>query len=239
MHRAFREGRKVFVTRPRNLFPLDEQATFSLLLAGGIGVTPLLTMAHRLHALGRKFELHYSVRNRSDAAFATDIDAVPWREHVRWHESAQGTRIDFSTVVPNHGSGLNLYTCGSARYMDAAFAAAQAKGWPDEALHREYFSVPEAPPRQNHPFVVRLRSGRHIDVRADESAADALNRSGVKVDVKCTDGLCGVCAAGYDAEASGLIDHRDVVLSVAQRKQRVILCCSRAAEAGGVIALTN
>ncbi len=257
MHRAFREGRTVWVSKPRNHFPLHEDARFTLLFAGGIGITPLLTMAHRLHALGRKFELHYSVRSRAEAAFANELDATPWRERVHWYESRKGmaagvstpapqghtptnvsSRIDLAAVVPHHGPGMHLYTCGSARYMDGVFAAAQAKGWPEDALHREYFSVPEAPPRVNLPFVVKLlTSGRTFDIPADASAADVLNRAGVKVDVKCTDGLCGVCAADYDAQASGAIDHRDVVLSAAQRKTRVILCCSRAQDDGGVIAL--
>jgi ferredoxin len=119
------------------------------------------------------------------------------------------------------------------------FDAARARGWPDEALHREYFSVPEAPPRENHPFVVKLASGVRIEVRADESAADAMNRAGVKVDVKCTDGLCGVCAAPIDVDACDAVDHRDVVLSASERGRKVILCCSRAVAPGGVIALAR
>jgi reductive dehalogenase len=238
MHRAFREGRVVFVSKPSNLFPLQEDATHTLLLAGGIGITPMLTMAHRLHALGRSFELHYSAASRSAAGFVADIEAAPWFHRARFHFKDEGQRADLSKLIPAYASGMHLYTCGSARYMDAVFDQARTVGWTDDALHREFFSVPEAPPRESHPFVLHLQSsGRKLEVPADRSATDVLAAAGVKVDVKCSDGLCGVCAASYDAKASCAIDHRDVVLSAAQRQERVILCCSRAAEAGGVISL--
>ncbi len=238
MHRAFREGRTVFVSRPNNVFALREDAAHTLLMAGGIGITPLLTMAHRLHALGRSFELHYSAASRAEAGFVNELEAAPWRERVHCHFKAEGTRAELASLIPAFLEGAQLYTCGSARYMDAVDAAARAAGWPEDRLHREYFSVPEAPPRENHPFKLRLqKSGRTLDVSADERATDALARAGIATDVKCSDGLCGVCAMAYDAEASGPIDHRDHVLSAAQRRERVILCCSRAAEPGGTVVL--
>ena len=238
MHRAFREGRTLFVSKPRNLFALHEQASKSWLFAGGIGVTPLLTMAHRLHALGRPFALHYSAASRAAAGFVADIEAAPWRDKANFHFSQTGQRADLATLVPAYSAGLQLYSCGSARYMDAVFAAAAAAGWPDAALHREYFSLPEAPPRENHAFVLRLLdSGRELAVPADSSATEVLAEAGLKIEVKCSDGLCGVCAAAYDLAQSDAIEHRDVVLSQAERGQRIVLCCSRAAAPGGVIAL--
>ena len=121
--------------------------------------------------------------------------------------------------------------------MDAVFAAAQVAGWPEEALHREYFSLPEAPPRENHPFVLRLlRSGRSIEVPAERSATEVLAEHGLGVPTKCSDGLCGVCALPYDAAQSQAVEHRDVVLSARERERKIILCCARAGS-GGVIAL--
>jgi ferredoxin-NADP reductase len=166
MHRAFRTGRQVFVSRPRNHFALDESARAVWLLAGGIGITPLITMAHRLHALGTPFELHYSAGQRArgglrgrPAGRALGRACAP---------ALQGRRAHGPTCLrccrPGR-PGQQLYTCGSLRYMDAVFAAATARGWPDAALHRELFSVPEAPPRQDHPFTLRLqRSGRDLPV---------------------------------------------------------------------------
>ncbi|MBK9363814.1 MAG: 4Fe-4S dicluster domain-containing protein [Rubrivivax sp.] len=238
MHRAFREGRQVFVSKPRNHFALDESAREVWLLAGGIGITPLLTMAHRLHALGTPFELHYSVASRARAGFVGDLQTAAWRDRVHLHVKDEGGRADLATLLPPYESGRQLYTCGSPRYMDAVFAAAAARGWPQEALHREFFAVPEAPPRENHPFTVVLAgSGRRIEVAADASATDALAAAGVRVDTKCSDGLCGVCALPYDAAASGAVDHRDVVLSAAERRHKVIACCVRMQQPGAELVL--
>jgi ferredoxin-NADP reductase len=231
MHRAFREGRRVFISRPRNNFPLVESATRTLLFGGGIGITPLLTMAHRLRALGRSYELHYSVRQRADAAFVKEVQELSGKTHV----SGEGSRLKCEEAIPRFEAGFHLYTCGSAPYMDAIFAAAQAQGWPEDALHKEYFSVPEPPDYVNHPFTLRLqRSGKAIEVPAEISAIEALARAGIMVDTKCSDGICGVCATPYLA---GEIEHRDYVLSAKERASKIIVCCSRAKHAGGEVVL--
>ena len=236
MHRAFREGRQVFIGKPVNHFPLDEHAPYTLLFAGGIGVTPLIAMAHRLHALGRDFLLHYSAAGRASAGFLDELARVPWRHRVQLHLKDEGGRADLAALLPRHQPGWQLYTCGSPRYMDAVFAAATAVGWPEAALHREYFQLPEAPERVNRPFSLQLaRSGRVLPVPAERSATEVLAEAGIAVPTKCSDGLCGVCAVAYDAAASGAVEHRDVVLGAAERQRRVILCCSRAADEDGLL----
>ena len=234
MHRVFREGRRLFISPPRNHFPLEEAAPFSLLMAGGIGVTPMLTMAHGLHALGRDFALHYSAANRDAAGFAPEMAGYAWADRVHLHLSQGGGRADLATVIPDYAAGFRLYTCGSNRYMDAVFAAAQAKGWPDTALLREYFTVPEPPDWVNHPFSLELvKTGKTLQVPADKSATDVLAEAGIAIATKCADGICGVCAVGHPAGQE--IEHRDYVLSAAERESRVILCCSRPKQAGGVL----
>lgn len=233
MHRIFAEGRRVFVSRPINHFPLVEDAAFSLLMGGGIGITPMIAMAHRLHALGRRFALHYSVPCRSRAGFLNDLAAMPWADHVTLHVSDEGTRCDLSRVMAAAPDGTHVYTCGPERYMQSVLDTAKAQGIPEEARHFEYFSVPDMPEYENHPFTLRLaRSGREIAVAADETPTDALARAGVHVDVKCSDGICGVCQCGL---ISGAVEHRDFVLSKAQRESRIILCQSRAADPDGVV----
>ena len=117
--------------------------------------------------------------------------------------------------------------------MNAVTAAAEAGGYPEEAIHLEYFTLPEEPEYENHAFTLKLaRSGREITVGADQAATDALLEAGVRVDVKCADGLCGVCKCQV---LSGEVEHRDYVLSRAQREHAMILCRSRAAEPQGVI----
>lgn len=233
MHRIFAEGRKVFISKPINHFPLDEQAEKSFLMGGGIGITPMLAFAHRLSALGRDFEMHYSSTTRAGAGFLDDLKTVPWADKVHYHFSDEGSRAEFDALLPDYRPGRRLYVCGSERYMDSVMAAAIKHRFPEEARMLEYFSVPETPDYVNHPFTLKLAvSGKEIRVAESETAADALLRSGVHVDVKCEDGLCGVCKCGVVA---GAVEHRDFVLSGAQRKTAMILCRSRAAEADGVV----
>lgn len=235
MHRAFREGKQVFISRPANHFPLVPDATYSLLFAGGIGVTPMITMAHALHRDSRPFNFHYSAASRRSAGFVTDLLEVPWARHVRFHFKDEGKRVNLQDAISTYEAGMHLYTCGSGRYMDGVFEAATAKGWPEDALHREFFSVPEAPDYVSKPFTLRLaRSGRSLEVPADRRATEVLAEAGIPINVKCSDGICGVCATAYE---SGDIDHRDFVLSTRDREKRVVLCCSRARQEGGEIVL--
>jgi len=233
MHRIFRPGRKVFISRPINHFPLDEAAERSLLFGGGIGIPPLIAMAHRLHALGRDFEMHYSCTSRASAAFLDDLAAAPWAERVAYHFSDEGSRADLAALLADYRPGWRLYCCGPDRYMQAVLGASEAGGWPEEAVRREYFTAPEAGEWVNHPFTLVLqRSGRRVAVPANRSASDALAAAGIAVATKCSDGICGVCAASY---LSGEVEHRDFVLGRKDRASKMLLCCSRAREAGGEI----
>ncbi|WGW03466.1 2Fe-2S iron-sulfur cluster-binding protein [Tropicibacter oceani] len=231
LHRIFSEGRKVFISKPINHFPLVEDAVHSYLMAGGIGVTPMIAMAHRLHALGQPFSLHYSVKSKASAGFLNELFSFPWADKVSLHISDEGTRCDLAQTL-RYRPGAHVYTCGPEVYMNAVLDAAEAAGFPDEARHFEFFSVPELPEYVNHPFTLRLKDGREIPVSKEETGTDALARAGVHVDVKCSDGICGVCQCGL---ISGEVEHRDFVMSKAQRQSRVILCQSRAAQPGGVI----
>jgi ferredoxin len=152
---------------------------------------------------------------------------------VHLHVSDEGSRADLDGVLTGYAGGWHVYTCGPDRYMSALIEAAERQGFPEVARHLEYFSVPEVPDYVNHPFTLRLaRSGREIEVPADKSATDVLPENGIGIDVKCSDGLCGVCKCALIA---GEVEHRDFVLSKKQRETAVILYQSRAAQPGGVI----
>ncbi len=233
LHRIFNEGRKVFISKPINHFELDETATKTFLMGGGIGITPMIAFAHRLYAMGKPFELHYSASTRAGAGYLDDLAAVPWADHVHYHFSDEGTRADLEAVLGGYQDGWHVYTCGPDRYMDGVIHAAERQGFPEGARHLEYFSVPEQPEYENHPFTLKLaKSGRELTVPADKDAAQVLNEAGFHVDVKCADGICGVCKCDV---ISGEIEHRDFVLSNKQREGAIILCQSRAARADGVI----
>ena len=231
MHRIFAPGRRVFVSPPINHFPLQEDATATLLFGGGIGITPMIAMAHRLHAIGSDFTMHYSVRTRAEVAFWPDREGVPWADNVHLHVSDEGTRADLATLT-RYSEGAHIYACGPDAYMTAVIDAAASNGFPQAARHLEYFAVPDQAAFENHPFALELKDGRRITVPADQSAADALIAAGVPVDIKCSDGLCGVCKCTL---LSGAVEHRDFVLSQSQRDNEMILCQSRAAEPEGIV----
>ena len=231
-HDIFDEGRMVFISKPMNHFPLAEDASKTYLMGGGIGITPMISMAHRLHALGAEFELHYCCSRAADAGFENDLLAMPWARCVQFHYSDKGSRADLDAIL-QFQSGAHVYTCGPDDYMRAVLDTAEAKGFPDEQRHMEYFSVPEQPDYENHDFTLKLaKSSREFLIPADRTATDVLTEAGVKVDVKCSDGICGVCKCGL---VSGKVEHRDFVLSNKQRETEIILCQSRAQAPGGVL----
>ncbi len=233
LQRIFDEGRRVFVSKPINHFPLDPGATHSILMGGGIGITPMLAMAHELHAQGKSFEVHYSGRSRDTMGFLEDIPNFAWADKLHLHITAEGTRIDLDKALAGYQAGWHVYTCGADRYMTSVMEAAQTAGFPEDARHLEYFSVPEQPDYVNHPFTLKLaKSGKTFEVPAHKTAADVLIEHGFPVDLKCSDGICGVCKCGLVA---GDVEHRDFVLSNAQRKTQIILCQSRAADENGVL----
>ena len=227
IHQMLKPGVPVVVSQPRNHFPVVKEARRHLLLAGGIGVTPLIAMGHELSRMGAEFTLYYKAKTRAQAAFIPELQQVPWANRVQFYFSDE-VRLDVADVLKDYQPGDHLYTCGPAAFMDAVYETARVHGWSDEALHREYFSVPDGVQYENHPFTLRLqRSGGSILVPADKPATVALKEAGINVDVKCSDGLCGVCAATY---LEGEVEHRDFVLSKAQRSRKMILCCSRASK---------
>ena len=235
LHRIFTEGRRVFISKPINHFELDETATKTFLMGGGIGITPMIAFAHRLHEMGADFELHYSASKKENAGFLADLPKMPWADRVHYHFSDQGTRADLDRVLGGYQPGWHVYTCGPDRFMDGVMQAAERAGFPEDARHLEYFSVPEQPDYVNHSFTVRLaKSGKDIAVPADKTISDVLVENGIHVDVKCSDGICGVCKCGL---IDGEVEHRDFVLSKAQQKSQIITCQSRAAGDGDVITL--
>lgn len=232
MHRIFSEGRKVFISKPINHFPLIEEASKTFLMGGGIGITPMIAFGHRLHALGRDFALHYCCSSRRTAGYLDDLAAVPWADKVHFHFSDEGSRADLDAVLTGYLPGWHVYTCGPDRFMSGVTDAALRQNFPESALHLEYFSAPEAPEYENHPFTLRLKDGRELPVAANKNAAEVLNDNGIIVNVKCSDGICGVCKCGL---VSGEVEHRDFVLSKAQREKSIILCQSRAAQPEGTV----
>jgi len=232
MHRIFTAGRKVFVSKPINHFPLIESASKTYLMGGGIGITAMIAMAHRLHAINATFEMHYSCTNAANAGFEPDLKAMSWAGKVFYHYSDQGSRANLSKILQYQGNA-HVYTCGPDVYMKAVLDTAEGNGFTDDERHMEYFSAPELPEYENHPFTLKLvRSNRTFLIPADQTPTDVLKAEGFNIELKCTNGICGVCQCGI---ISGEVEHRDFVLSNKQRETKMILCQSRAALPNAVL----
>jgi vanillate monooxygenase ferredoxin subunit len=228
MH-ALMPGASLEISSPKNHFPLDESATHTLLLAGGIGITPLIAMAERLREAGRTFELHYCSREPGRMAFRERLAEPGLAEHTRCYFDSEGadSRIDLAGVLAKPAAGTHVYVCGPAGFIDAALAAAANAGWPAENVHREYFGQAPSVESAGGAFQVTLASSqRVIDVPAGTSIVEALRAGGVELPVSCEQGVCGTCLTRVLA---GEPDHRDVYLTDEERaaNDQLLPCCSR------------
>jgi tetrachlorobenzoquinone reductase len=224
MHDELRVGQIVSVSRPRNNFRLEENAEHLVLIAGGIGITPIWAMIQRLLervSSGRSWTLHYSCRTRAEAAF---LSALEHHAQVHLNFDAESSRtLDVDAIVRGAPGDAHLYCCGPAPML-AAFEAATAN-LPAERKHVEYFSS-KAPPALASGFVIELRrSGKELVVPPGRSILSVLRDAGVHVAFSCEQGICGSCETRI---LSGVPDHRDSVLSAAERaaNETMMICCS-------------
>jgi vanillate O-demethylase ferredoxin subunit len=230
MH-ALRMGQTVRASHPRNAFPLDERAPRSLLVAGGIGITPMLAMAERLLRLGREFELHYCCREPARAAFLAHLAQPRFgaRVHLHFDDGAAAQRFDPARALSTCASDTQLYVCGPRGFMDHVLGTASALGWPQASLHREDFAgeVLDGDAAADGPFeLVLASSGRTVPVARGQTALDALERAGVPVFSSCAQGICGTCTVVL---LGGVPDHRDQCLTddARARNDCFLPCCSR------------
>lgn len=233
MH-ALEAATELEISTPRNHFPLDAEATHTILLAGGIGITPLFAMAASLGTAGRSFELHYGAREPGRAAFRERLAEAPFAAHTRFYFDSEGPerRLDLARVLAQPSDGTHVYVCGPTGFIDAVLGAASAAGWPARNVHREYFGAAagaaQAAVDADGAFQVTLAgSGRVVDVPAGTTIVEALRADGVEVPVSCEQGVCGTCLTRV---LSGEPDHRDLYLTDEERaaNDQMLPCCSRA-----------
>ncbi|WP_233855679.1 PDR/VanB family oxidoreductase [Paraburkholderia sp. HD33-4] len=227
MHDAVNEGDAIRIGVPRNHFPLARDHAKPLLLAGGIGVTPILCMAEHLAAMGAAFDMHYCARSKSRAAFVERIAASPWAHNVQYHFDDEHGMLDLNALLTDAEADRHLYVCGPQGFMNAVLDTARSLGWSDDRLHYEYFAAAQ-PAGDGASFDVRLaRSGRVVSIAADCTVTQALAAAGVEVPVSCEQGICGTCVTRV---LEGEPDHRDLFLSPQEqaRNDQFLPCCSRA-----------
>jgi vanillate O-demethylase ferredoxin subunit len=234
MHEALQEGALLEVGMPNNHFPLEHSARHHLLLAGGIGVTPILSMAERLAAIGADFHMHYCTRSRERTAFLERIRSSTFARRVSFHfdDGPPEQRFDPASILAHPDADTHLYVCGPGGLMDAVITTARSSGWREENIHREYFKG-GTHSALNVPFDIKVAStGRVIRVPAEKSTLEALREAGVELQFSCAQGVCGTCMTRVLA---GEPDHRDLYLTAEERarKDRFLPCCSRSA--GGML----
>ncbi|MAW87162.1 MAG: cytochrome [Phyllobacteriaceae bacterium] len=231
IHDTVRPGMTCKLRGPHNLFRLDEDAPFHLLVAGGIGITPIIAMADRLKALGKPYALHYCGRSRASMAFLDRL-AADHGEKLSIHAGDEGNRADLASLIAGLPAGGKVHACGPDR-MIAALEDLTA-GLPAGTLCFEHFatSLGTLDPEKETTFDVSLRdSGLTLTVAADTTLLDTLRAAGIDIASDCCEGLCGSCEVEV---LEGVIDHRDRVLSKPERadNRRMMACCSRAADGG-------
>src|SRR3990167_945943 len=239
MHQQVQEGQLLQISAPKNHFGLAHDARRSLLLAGGIGVTPILCMAERLAMTGADFAMHYCTRSRDRAAFLQRITASSYASRVQLHfdDGAAEQKLDLVALLSDPQAGVHLYVCGPKGFMDAVLKTAREKGWPESQLHYEFFGADVTKSDSDAGFEVQLASsGRVIAVAKDQTVTQALSAAGVEVLTSCEQGVCGTCLTRV---LSGLPDHKDMYLTPEEQaaNDQFTPCCSRAKTARLVLDL--
>jgi vanillate O-demethylase ferredoxin subunit len=227
LHEGVRVGDCLTISRPRNNFPLAEDATHSVFIAGGIGVTPLWCMMQRLAQLGLSWQLYYCARTRDHAALLDDIESLGSQAGAKvvlnFDHEPGGKVLDLHAVMRDVPKEAHVYCCGP-NAMLAAFQEA-SRGRPQEHVHLEYFSASAPAATSGGYTVVLVRSQARIFVKEGMTVLDALLEEGVDVPFSCREGVCGSCETKV---LSGVPDHRDVILSDAEKAagRTMMICCS-------------
>lgn len=226
---ALQAGERLQISPPRNTFALVESAPAFLLVAGGIGVTPMIAMATRLAALRRSFTIHYCARRREDAAFVPQLQELTAAGALTLHFSDEPHpgRFHARAVLAAAPPGAHVYVCGPARLIESVLVAGRELGWSEDRLHSELFEAAPVDPDARAFDLHLIRSGRVVHVPAAQTALDALVAYGVSIPSSCAQGICGTCVTKV---LDGVPDHCDRYLSSAEHDSGTLFtpCCSRA-----------
>ncbi|MEY2660050.1 MAG: hypothetical protein RLZZ123_1222 [Pseudomonadota bacterium] len=228
MHQKVQLGHTLEVGQPRNLFPMADTEEPVLLMAGGIGVTPLLAMAREREAQGRGWRMVLAARSRQHAAYLQELQAMSGTLHTHFDDEHGGRPLDVQGVLTGLDRTTHIYCCGPQALMDKVREVALASGHPGERLHFESFGGGAQEQSGDRAFTVSLsRTGRDVAVPVGQTILDALEEAGVVVPSVCREGHCGSCECMV---VDGEIDHRDQILSEQERQanKSLMICVSRA-----------
>ncbi len=230
LHQEIEQGDLIQISTPRNNFPLRYDLTRYLLVGGGIGLTPLLAMAHELHNRGLVFKLHLFVANRSSLAFHNELSAMPFADSIQIYSDDADCRArsKIDAAISRYQAGDVLYLCGPTAFMSAVLDVAKNNSWPSEFIYSETFVSVQVDPVQNTAFEVQVAStGEVFSVAPDEQLIEVLHMNGYPVMCSCTQGICGSCITPV---LDGVPEHRDAILTDEARASNNLMtvCVSRA-----------
>ncbi len=221
MHTQVKEGQTLTASGPINTFPLSKKASYHKLIAGGIGITPLLSMVYSLHSKGEEFEIHYAAPSEEDMAYRDQlIQAGGDRVHLYFSRAVDSQRMDLTQVLGDSKPGHHAYICGPNRMNQAAIHASQELGWPQDAVHLESFGARSEETDQALEVVLSL-SEMTVRVEPGTTILDALIEAGAFVSYDCKRGECGTCQTRV---LEGEPIHRDVCLTEKQRSDDKLMC---------------
>jgi len=227
--KTFKVGDEVTVSNPRNHFALEKSARHYILMGGGIGITPVISLAEQLIEQGdASFELHYFARSEQDAAFSDYLNQERFNGRVftHWDDGPEEQKLDLADKFAAVQEQTQIYMCGPQGFMSAIENACQH--WPEGSLKQEHFASAVSSDAPKDPFNVRLqKSNIDVSVAENQSLSEALKEHGIIVNISCSEGVCGECLCNV---VSGDIDHRDTVLTDAEKKSnsKMTPCVSRA-----------
>ncbi len=226
IHEQLRVGTVLKISPPRNNFPLNERAPMSILFAGGIGITPIYCMTQRLGSIGKPWQLYYSSRSRTDAAFLEELsyfetDTVTFN----FDEENGGKYLDIAKILSEAPRDAHIYCCGPLPMLRAFEAAAQAANFPAHQVHVEYFTATAEAATEGGYVIELARSKREFLVPPGKRILEVLRDGGFDVTYSCEEGVCGACETTV---ISGTPDHRDSILTESERvaSKTMMICCS-------------
>lgn len=230
MHEKLRAGDEFEIEPPRNHFELESDAAECLLIAGGIGITPILCMATQLVMQDRPFTLHYAARQPELMAFRNEVLGTCKERARLWFDGGDPAKgMDLEAILSDWREGLHVYVCGPAGLIDAVLATTRSRGWPEAAVHFELFTNPLAAAQDGDcPIEVVLQhSGVVLTVPPGTSILDAVLGAGIDADFDCKVGECGSCLTTV---LEGTPIHRDYYLNARERAENksICTCVSRA-----------
>ena len=227
---TFFAGKDVTIRGPKYLFSIVEEGTSAVLMAGGIGIAPLIAMADEFHERGVPFHLHICSRSSDRMPFSDRIASAQWGKNTSFYygDTPAHERVPLTQILGSPVAGRHAYVCGSAKFVANVLSSAQSAGWAKDSVHVERFSAPEAIKGNDKAFFIEIGStGRIVEVPPGISAIEALDKAGVEIERSCNDGYCGTCVTKV---LRGLPDHRDAVLNDEEHSRNDVFtpCCSRA-----------